>query len=139
MAARDECEDMLNAWLLLLPPQMRWSDADPPSTDINFARLRAKYYGARYIIHRPFLNYALHSSGLRDSMSKNHSGSPSGRNQPVMAPPAVERFGRNDQIKEILRSAEECIVAAMHSTEAFDGVRQTQRLIVTNIFGTAHA
>lgn len=39
---------------------MKWSDGDPPASDINVARMRAKYYGAQYIIHRPLLHHALH-------------------------------------------------------------------------------
>lgn len=47
-------------WKSTLPEPLRWDDSEPPSTDINAARLRAKYYGARYIIHRPFIYHALH-------------------------------------------------------------------------------
>ncbi|OAX78053.1 hypothetical protein ACJ72_07643 [Emergomyces africanus] len=32
----------------------------PPSDNIIIARMRGKYYGARYIIHRPLLHHALH-------------------------------------------------------------------------------
>ena len=39
--------------------------------------------------------------------------------------------------KEIFQAAKRCVEAAMHSTEAFDMV--ADRLIVTNIHGTAHA
>ena len=141
---------MLQAWRRLLPQQLRWNDKDPPDPNINVARLRAKYYGARYIIHRPFLEFALHSTKLRDSLDRHIGslrrtdiGSPS-LPKSTMPPPSREqyreRFGREDQVKEILRSAEQCIEAAVLSTEAFDGVRrEAGRLIVTNIFGTAHA
>ncbi|RAL15067.1 putative C6 finger domain protein [Aspergillus homomorphus CBS 101889] len=50
----------LELWRSSLPEVMRWKDTDPPSKDINVARMRAKYYGARYIIHRPLLFHALH-------------------------------------------------------------------------------
>lgn len=58
-----------------------------------------------------------------------------------MAPPTsrAPNAGESGQVTEILRSAKQCIDAAMQSTEAFDGVRQRERLVVTNIFGTAHA
>jgi hypothetical protein len=137
---------MLKDWLQVLPPQLRWNDTDPPATDINVARLRAKYYGASYIIHRPFLNYALHSQSLRESIDRHleslpNYGSPSGRHDGVMAPPTsrAPNAGESGQVAEIVRSAKQCIDAAMQSTEAFDGVRQRERLVVTNIFGTAHA
>ncbi|KAF4236882.1 hypothetical protein CNMCM8980_002701 [Aspergillus fumigatiaffinis] len=54
----------LELWRNSLPEVMKWKDTDPPSNDINVARMRAKYYGARYIIHRPLLYYALHFAGL---------------------------------------------------------------------------
>ena len=50
----------LQQWRRSLPEVMQWKDHDPPSKDINVARMRAKYYGACYIIHRPLLYYALH-------------------------------------------------------------------------------
>ena len=108
LSCRDKCEGMLNNWLKLLPPEMRWKDTDPPAEDINVARLRANFYGTKYIIHQPFLNYALHN--------------------PLEA-----------QNWEILGSVRLCLEAAMHTTEAFDGVVKNERLIVTNIFSTAHA
>ncbi|KAF4207298.1 hypothetical protein CNMCM8927_003572 [Aspergillus lentulus] len=54
----------LELWRNSLPEVMKWKDTDPPSNDINVARMRAKYYGARYIIHRPLLYHALHFAGL---------------------------------------------------------------------------
>jgi hypothetical protein len=54
----------LELWRNSLPKTMKWKDTDPPSNDINVARMRAKYYGARYIIHRPLLYHALHFAGL---------------------------------------------------------------------------
>ncbi|GFF44604.1 C6 finger domain protein, putative [Aspergillus udagawae] len=54
----------LELWRNGLPEVMKWKDTDPPSNDINVARMRAKYYGARYIIHRPLLYHALHFAGL---------------------------------------------------------------------------
>lgn len=50
----------LDLWRHCLPEIMKWNDTEPPATDINVARMRAKYYGARYIIHRPVLYHALH-------------------------------------------------------------------------------
>ncbi|KAJ5562648.1 hypothetical protein N7535_002905 [Penicillium sp. DV-2018c] len=39
---------------------MKWRDSDPPAADINAAGMRAEYYRAQYIIHRPILYHALH-------------------------------------------------------------------------------
>jgi len=50
----------LESWRRSLPDMMKWKDEEEPASDINTARLRAKYYGARYIIHRPLLYHALH-------------------------------------------------------------------------------
>ncbi|KAI9927385.1 hypothetical protein MW887_002997 [Aspergillus wentii] len=56
----------LELWRSSLPEVMKWRDTDPPSKEINVARMRAKYYGARYIIHRPLLYHALHFGGQND-------------------------------------------------------------------------
>jgi hypothetical protein len=110
---RNACMEILHNWHLLLLPQLRWKDDDPPSSDINVARLRAKYYGAVYIIHRPILFKALLEGGIT----------------------ATSENERN----EIISSLHRCVWAAKKSTVAFDGVWPASRLIVTNIFGTAHA
>ena len=130
------CEEMLEQWRNLLPPDYRWKDEDEPASEINEARLRAKYYGALYIIHRPFLYHALHNNEYRKAsgrMLESDRGSRGGdshRPNGSMAPPP----------NYIMQSAEKCIIAAMKSTIAFDGVCNDQhRLITTNIFGTAHA
>ncbi|KAH3171345.1 hypothetical protein KXW49_009403 [Aspergillus fumigatus] len=69
----------LELWRNSLPEIMKWKDADPPSNDINVARMRAKYYGARYIIHRPLLYQALHFAGLPYPNPTSASvGSPAG-------------------------------------------------------------
>lgn len=55
-----------------------------------------------------------------------------------MGPPGPTQKEKIHQA-EILQSAKICVSAAMQSTVAFDNVIKRQRLIVTNIFGTAHA
>ena len=130
------CEEILEQWRSVLPPDHRWKDEDEPAKEINEARLRAKYYGALYIIHRPFLYHALHNTEYRKASSRMLEsdryahGEGSHRPNGSMAPPP----------NYIMQSAEKCIMAAMKSTIAFDGVCDDQnRLITTNIFGTAHA
>ncbi|PYH95408.1 C6 finger domain protein [Aspergillus ellipticus CBS 707.79] len=66
----------LELWRSSLPELMKWKDTDPPSPDINVARMRAKYYGARYIIHRPLLYFALHHA--RQDASATSVDSPAG-------------------------------------------------------------
>ena len=140
-----EWRKMLNDW--------DWDDDDHQSENINVARMRAKYYGAKYIIHRPVLYYALqHANPATAPNNKysdspgpghafaspvQHAHSPSGRSRrpSEMGPPS-----RGSSVKvdgKILSASRECVEAAIRSTTAFDKV--PRRLIITNIFGTAHA
>ncbi|KAJ6065751.1 hypothetical protein N7444_001404 [Penicillium canescens] len=157
----------LDLWRTSLPVSMLWRDSDPPSNEINAARMRAKYYGARYIIHRPLLYHALHygHTGARigpigqttkvDSPTSTQQMSPSmlhSNRAPNMSrmssdmgsssslghtwvPPKV---ALRDLPAKLRRACKVCIDSAILSTEAFDGVGG-HRLVVTNIFGTAHA
>ncbi|KXG51317.1 uncharacterized protein PGRI_093290 [Penicillium griseofulvum] len=131
----------LDRWRQSLPQSMQWDDADPPANEINAARMRAKYYGARYIIHRPLLYHALHygNTGVRtgplgqllfDSPSDNGSIPAAG-----WQPPKVSL---NNIPRKLRAACDICIKSAIKSTEAFDGLGG-DRLVVTNIFGTAHA
>lgn len=148
ISPRKALEENLQTWRDRLPPELKWQDGDPPSPDINEARLRAKYYGALYIIHRPSLHYALHQKNPRDSTAKPSQSATGAapevphyayhsreRQHGSMAPPRTPETDPGQL--EILRSAAICVQAAMWSTVAFDGIQK--RLIVTNIFGTAHA
>ncbi|KAL9635607.1 MAG: hypothetical protein Q9204_002569 [Flavoplaca sp. TL-2023a] len=151
-ALRDHFHDRLQAWRNLLPIGLQWSDDDPPSPDINTARLRAKYYGALNIIHRPFLRHALdHNMDFQESpptqahavinyQSRSSSYSPQSfeRKNSNMGPPGSTQKEKIHQA-EILHSAKTCVEAAVQSTKAFDNIINRQRLIVTNIFGTSHA
>ncbi|KAE8421465.1 hypothetical protein BDV36DRAFT_304945 [Aspergillus pseudocaelatus] len=147
----------LESWRNSLPTPMKWKDTDPPSEEINVARLRAKYYGARYIIHRPLLYHALHhyassngpsTEATAIAASKLQQRSPSlGHSQDAtnMAHlssnigPASGFAGvaRRDLPTKLRRACKVCIDSAMLSTVAFDGING--RPVVTNIFGTAHA
>lgn len=129
---------ILTEWRTKLPLGLRWEDSDPPPTNILHARLRAKYWGARYIITRPFLDYVMHimphikSARDVESIAKDARGD---ARDPAEAR-LLEAIAGMPQ-SEIWRAAEACVEAAMHSTVAFDGI--PNRLIVTNIHGTAHA
>lgn len=133
---------------------LNWDDNDHKSDNINIARVRGKYYGAKYIIHRPALYFALlqtqSSSTPRDRPSESpvganhgsqltspatqHSSVRAGRTGGNMGPPS--KYGE-ELDKQVLAAAKACVDAAIRSTTSFDGV--PGRLIVTNIFGTAHA
>ena len=121
LAIARELDYQLEAWKTHLPEPLNWNSSDPPSNDINAARLRAKYFGARYIIHRPFVYYALHSNQHRQTTAD------------------VE--GREDiSQSELEQNCRKCIDSARQSTTAFHAFDpDDKRPIVTNIFGTAHA
>lgn len=168
----------LENWRCSLPDVMEWKDSDEPATDINAARMRAKYYGARYIIHRPLLYHALHygqtgarigsvgqtsvdsptgsasasqtqqmspsmthtshratnMARIRSDMGNPSSGNPSSSFSAGWTPPTVKL---RDLPQKLRRACRTCIESAILSTVAFDGIED--RLVVTNIFGTAHA
>ncbi|KAL8777731.1 MAG: hypothetical protein Q9194_002391 [Teloschistes cf. exilis] len=151
-ALRDHFDARLRAWRDILPAELQWHDNDEPSSDINTARLRAKYYGAQYIIHRPFLRHALdnnmafqeytsphvHARGGHQDPSAAFSPQPLERRPSGTGPPGPTQKEKIHQ-EEIMQSAQICVKAAIQSTIAFDNIISRQRLIVTNIFGTAHA
>lgn len=144
--------------------ELDWNDWNYKSSDINVARMRAKYYGAKYLIHRPALRYLLATrSGIGSansstpgsrpsespivaadhapqlpSLANQHmqSGNRGPRRQSEMAPPA-RMADLTENEKDLQKSAGECVRAAIRSTQVFDDV--PERIIITNIFGTAHA
>lgn len=170
----------LELWRSSLPETMNWRDDEPPASDINAARMRAKYYGARYIIHRPLLYHALHygQTGARigalpkSTAVESPTGSASNSQSQHMSPSMTHASGRTSSAHmqrmlsdvgsansgllssvpngwspptvkwrelptKLRRACKVCVDSAILSTEAFDGV--DDRLVVTNIFGTAHA
>lgn len=141
----------LEGWrkfLDLHSPELSWSDDHYQAVDINAARMRAKYYGAKYIINRPSLYAALHYEHASVSVRPAGSDNPAPplpssifkTDSPGMAsrsPGSGDRPSVRDLLPEIRTGVENCIHAAIRSTTAFDKV--PGRLVVTNIFGTAHA
>ena len=99
-------------------------DVDPMelARDMLGARFRAKCYGAQVITYRPFVLKIL--DGLVDS------------NGHCQLPLCLEEF-----YPHVLAYARKGIRALIDSTRAFHGLGDPsrQRLIVTNIWGTAHA
>lgn len=135
---------MITDWRTTLPENLQWGDDGPLARTINDARLRGKFYGAQYIIHRPFLHAALdydfESASMQSPPDANLNGAVSVPLGPelVMGPPkATSEYERRKA--ETISLAVTCIQAAKKSTVAFDGVLDHRRLIVTNIMGTAHA
>lgn len=155
---------------------MEWNDNDSPCDEINAARMRAKYYGARYIIHRPLLYHALHygqagarvGPSSRDMSVNSPTGTGPARLTQMSSSMARSSYHSTSMVRmssdlgiprsaatpfpngwtppnatlrelppKLRRACQTCIEAAIQSTEAFDGIED--RLVVTNIFGTAHA
>ena len=148
MSDRNTCENILLQFRQYVAQDKRlaWSDRDEPVSDINAARLRGKYYGAKYIVHRPFLYYALHhfdKTQLNDQVMKKfkaYDQRPSNFVLEDRPPASANRQERADWlVLQMLISCRLCVEAAKMSTRAFDGVLKNRRLMVTNIFGTAHA
>lgn len=133
-----EHENILGYWRSTLPPQLTWVDDDPPPENILEARLRAKYWGARYVINRPFLDYALHiMPHVKGGRSVEDAATDVNENPREKAEIHLFNAIASMSENEIWMAAKRCIDAAMKSTVAFDNV--PDRLIVTNIHGTAHA
>jgi hypothetical protein len=138
---------------------LAWDDDDHMTPDINAARMRAKYYGAKVIINRPTLFAALHHEWSTVSIRPSESplpgqGHPAQHASPIVSQtyhstglqrqdsynnsPGQSEHRKLEELRpEIREGVEACINAAIRSTTAFDKV--PPRLIVTNIFGTGHA
>jgi hypothetical protein len=150
--------DLLESWRRVLPPQLAWKDEDPPSTDLNIARVRAKYYGALYMMLRPCLRIATHTiefppNAASATYSSQHN-SPASTRDYVSSPTNrnVQMVELSEPQRKIIEVACQCIDNAIRSTIAFDRVgappdsaykdyqsTRTRRLVLTNIFGTLHA
>lgn len=142
------CDNNLEAWREILH-DWNWDDDDHESSDINHARMRGKYYGARYIINRPALHYALSMAYTQAPTSHRLTDSPLGTGPPEATPEhgrvnhQVDGKTRgaprsSEQVEEwMLQCCKVCVEAAIRSTTAFDKV--PPRLVITNILGTAHA
>ena len=131
-------EEVCSQWRDTLPPDLNWDDDDELPADILDARLRGKYWGARYLANRPFLDYALHiMPHVRDGMTIEDAAKDAHNNSRVPAEILIFKAIHSMGERAIWAATQRCIECAMHSTVAFDGV--PDRLVVTNIHGTAHA
>ncbi|KNG46756.1 c6 zinc finger domain-containing protein [Stemphylium lycopersici] len=135
--------------------ELAWKDDEYPSTDLNIARVRAKYYGGLYMILRPCLKLASHvlefppPTPSSTGASQHNSPSPYGN---ALKNRKVQTVKLSEEQKKIIKIACQCINSAVQSTIAFDRVGEEpgsnyqyftptrkKRLVVTNIFGTLHA
>ena len=143
-----ELDYQLEQWKAYLPEQLRWEESEPPSGDINAARLRAKYFGARYIIHRPFVYHVIHGGGGLLSAS-SPTNSEASRSPSASTPGGFSAARRvslvgDDRVElapvSLEMSCRKCLESAIQSTTAFHAFSpDDNRPIITNVFGTAHA
>ncbi|GAW19843.1 hypothetical protein ANO14919_093340 [Xylariales sp. No.14919] len=131
----DEIQRLLksarNTWV---PPDYRWKDDDPLPDDILAARLRAKYWGSQVILYRPFLRMILDGEAQPPPTYQNDHASPD----------AITPMGLNEKSRKVhdprtIENARLAIDALIESTRAFHGIHKDKRIIITNVFGTAHA
>jgi hypothetical protein len=150
------------SWRKLLPAELSWDDKEPPSTDLNIARLRAKFYGGYYMILRPFLHIAIHDIALPpappSSGYSSQISSPAATAETTTTPASTHAQYKGSLMEltpdqsSVLQVASQCISSAIQSTIAFDRVgadpnsaynefvdTPKERFVVTNIFGTLHA
>ncbi|KAK2045344.1 hypothetical protein LZ31DRAFT_246940 [Colletotrichum somersetense] len=127
----------------------RFNEEDPPATDLLDARLRAKYWGARVIIYRPFIRFILEvseklkqradDSGILNKENVGAIGAFNPHDATALVGHGSHGIRGHDELDpEVKAWAERGIKALIQSTRAFHGV-DNKRLLVTNIFGTAHA
>jgi hypothetical protein len=125
---------MLNQ-INVIAPNLKWDEKDENdryADSILGARLRAKFYGARVITYRDFVLKILQRSF--DAQDRQDPNNPT-RSFTAVSSPDTEI----DSI--IVQYAEQGIKALVKSTSAFHGLGDPgiKRLMVTNIWGTAHA
>jgi hypothetical protein len=124
-----------------IAPQMKWDEEKGElARDILNARLRAKFYGAKVITYRPFVLKILANSAKK-SPRTGERVSNEFRND-VDVPAVNANATSSDEIDpKAMEYATKGIMALYHSTTAFYEVGDpgTERLIVTNVWGTAHA
>jgi hypothetical protein len=124
-------------------PSLKFAESDPPADNILAARLRAKYWGAQVITYRPFIKQILqfshnvaHTPGADHGDQALHFSEFRERvTAPQIHPDAKVVTDINPKVIEYANLG---IRALISSTQAFHGV-DNQRLIITNVFGTAHA
>jgi hypothetical protein len=149
---------ILENWRAMLIPELAWKDEELPSTDLNIARVRAKYYGGLYMMLRPYLRLASHVLEFPPpppgtwGASQHNSPAPYGNHVSTPTSRNVQMVDLSEDQREVIDICSKCIDSAIRSTIAFDRVgeepgsqytyftptRKT-RLIVTNVFGTLHA
>jgi hypothetical protein len=120
-----------------------WRDEDPVSMEWSVARLRGKFYGGAYIMNRPYLYKALYPTPEDvQEMAKD-----------PFRYDLLEQQTLDSKVDiTISTGSRNCILAALYSTEAFDGLLTespylkeypynefVKRPKFTNVYGTLAA
>lgn len=136
-----------------VPPEYKFRLNDPPAKDILSARLRAKYWGAQVITFRPFIKQILDYNWDKKIARGGEDEPVSPMDSPRENESELDRDARVKRIQrriesdmgipedmslKLIEQAIKGIRALTESTRAFHGVDK-KRLIITNVFGTAHA
>lgn len=134
LSIQAELRDARDSWV---PDDYKWNQDEPPAPDILSARLRAKYWGSQVIIYRVYIRAILEADAaspplLGSRPLQREDWEAMGLNHGSQIPPT--NVG-----PRILNFARLGIDALIESTRAFHGMDSSQRLIITNVFGTAHA
>jgi hypothetical protein len=132
----------LRAWREQLHYFIRWDQEDERlASDINGARLRGKYYGAAYIITRPYLHAALYQMKPEDLARVDWNKHSEARTDNAYDTLPALRYSWPHEVDQIIWACKQCIDAAINSTVAFDNYAAfpQKRPRVTNIHGTAAA
>jgi hypothetical protein len=120
-----------------VPAEFQFSDSEPPANEILAARLRAKYWGSQVILYRKYIDIILHDQRMSEYALESPSPHPNGwavhniDEQLIHAPQGMD--------PRPLNYARLGISALVESTRAFHGLEKGHRILVTNVFTTAHA
>ena len=129
--------------ITLVARDMLWEHEGPPANDILAARLRAKYYGAQVITYRPFLLKILERSSDTSKSSSEQISNEQFKGEIRDVPSVNKHATRLEEFDpKAVEYALSAIRALIRSTTAFHGLMDEEckpRLIVTNVWGTAHA
>lgn len=139
--ARETMEEKTNQLQKMLdksewvPPEFQFSDSEAPAGDILTARLRAKYWGSQVILYRKYIDMILNNQRMPEHTFRE-------------APPHPSEWAKhkinlhtcpNGIDPRALNYARLGISALIESTRAFHGLERGSRILVTNVFTTAHA
>ncbi|KAH8194096.1 hypothetical protein TruAng_011736 [Truncatella angustata] len=131
-----DLEQMLakSTWV---PAEFQFADSDPPADSFLAARLRAKYWGSQNILYRKFIDMILHNQRMPEYTFR---GPPPHRNDWAANNIHLEHIripaGTDPRALNYARLG---ISALVESTRAFHGLKRDDRILVTNVFTTAHA